>query len=72
MTAYQQVRENPYCDDTWNVLHVRICCYQILYSLSFFQEKLSRCTTAFDRMEAVMDEIYEANVPMDLRVLRHD
>ena len=72
MTAYQQVRASPYCDVSWNVLRVRIYCYQTYYSSSFFQEKLTRCTTAFDRLETVMDEIYEANVPMDLRLLRHD
>ena len=27
MSAYQQVRENPYSDDTWNVLRVGIHCY---------------------------------------------
>ena len=27
MSAYQQVRENPYSDDTWNVLRVSIHCY---------------------------------------------
>ena len=72
MTAYQQVRLNPYSDDTWNVLRVRTPCFQILYSLFYFQEKLSRCTTAFDRLEAEMDDIYEANVPMDLRLLRQE
>ena len=72
MMAYQQVRLNPYSDDTWNVLRVRTHCFQILYSLFYFQEKLSRCTTAFDRLEAEMDDIYEANVPMDLRLLHHE
>ena len=72
MTAYQQVRMNPYSDDTWNDLRVRTPCFQILYSIIFFQDKLARCTVAFDRLEAEMDDIYEANVPIDLRLLRQE
>ena len=36
MTAYQQVRASPYCDVSWNVLRVSICCYQIYYLSSSF------------------------------------
>ena len=72
MTAYQQVRMNPYSDDTWNDLRVRIPCFQNLYSIIFFQDKLARCTVTFDRLEVEMDDIYEANVPIDLRLLRSE
>ena len=72
MTAYQQVRLDPYSDAAWNDLRVRTPCFHNLYSIIFFQDKLARCTVAFDRLEVEMDDIYEANVPIDLRLLRSE
>ena len=72
MASYQNVRRNPYSDEAWNDLRVRLPYFQNLYLMLFFQAKLSRCTDAFDRLELEMDTIYEDNVPLDLRVLRSE
>ena len=72
MASYQKVRMNPYSDETWNDLRVRLPYFQNLYLILFFQAKLARCTVAFDRLELEMDNIYESNFPIDLRLLRSE
>ena len=72
MASYQKVRMNPYSDETWNDLRVRLPYFHSPYLIDTFQAKLARCTVAFDRLELEMDTIYEANVPIDLRLLRSE